>query len=137
MHCIAFQKEPGRTIGMGFRKNWTLMDVLNGGPNNPNDEKTHNYTITGQTWSEVRYHFYNDIRYSRASQSRELISDSYLTLSFDGKETVNVPVGSFFGSGRGKFGVGFLMLSIDALIDNERSRHGGLCHIRSLLQSDL
>jgi hypothetical protein len=102
----------------GSSQNWTLMDVLNVGPNNPNDEKGHKYTITNQTWNGVRYYRYNGTRGSQAAQSLELISNLYLTLSFDGQETVNAPVGSFFGSGLGKFDVRSLMLSIDTMMDN-------------------
>ncbi|KAJ5605933.1 hypothetical protein N7510_008714 [Penicillium lagena] len=97
---------------------WELMDLLNVGPNNPHDEATHDYEISGQTWSGVRHYLYEGDRLEQATRSLQLISDLYLKLTFDGQTTADGPIGSFFGSALGKFAVRSLMLSIDTLSEN-------------------
>jgi len=94
------------------------MDRLNLGPNNPNDELAHAYSITGATWNGVRHYLYGGTRATQAAASLDLISHLSLRVSFDGQESVNAPIGSFFGSGLGKFDVRSLMLAIDTLADN-------------------
>ena len=95
-----------------------LMDLLNVGQNNIHDEAAHGYQITGQTWSGVRHYHYGGDRGRKAEQSLDLISNLHLKISFDEQETVDAPIGSFFGSGLGKFDVRSLMLSIDTFIEN-------------------
>lgn len=99
-------------------RDWRLADLLNVGPNNVHDEAAHDYQITGQTWSGVRHYHYGGNRSAQAKRSLNLISNLYLKLTFDDHETVHAPIGSFFGSGLGKYDVRSLMLSIDTLADN-------------------
>lgn len=97
---------------------WSLMDLLNVGRNNPNDEAAHGYQINGQTWNGLRHYLYGGDRAAQAARSLRLTGDLFLRLTFDGQTTVDSPIGPFFGSGLGKFDVRSLMLSIDTLGDN-------------------
>lgn len=91
---------------------WVRTDVLDVGPNNPNDEAVHGYAIRGGTFEGLRPYRYrpND---AEVAASDALLSGLRLRISFDGQTTVDAPIGAFFGSGLGKYEVRSLMSSVD------------------------
>ena len=64
------------------------------------------------------WYTYGGDRNDKTQQSIDSLSEIYLTLEFDGHQTVSQPLGSFFGVALGKFGVRSLLLSVDDLISN-------------------
>jgi hypothetical protein len=95
---------------------WELTDLLNVGWNNLHDEAYHSYQITGETWQGLRqFYTYGGERKNRAQESVDMLSDIYLVLEFDGHQTVNQPIGSFFGASLGKNDVRTLLISVDSL----------------------
>lgn len=91
---------------------WVRTDLVDVGPNNPNDEAAHGYRIVGQRWEGLgvfRYPTSPD----QVSTSDAILAGLRLRISFDGQTTVDAPVGEFFGSGLGKYESRSLMYSID------------------------
>ncbi|KAJ6442269.1 Non-hemolytic phospholipase C [Purpureocillium lavendulum] len=112
LHCEA--DGAWATSGYVPSKDWTLMDVLNVGWNNENDEKSHGYNIQGQTWDGLRQFTYNDDEHTDAATP-----DIRLSLTFDGKKTVSqVPMGAFFAASLAKGLTRSLLLSVDSLVPN-------------------
>lgn len=95
---------------------WRLTDLLNVGWNNLYDEEYHDYEISGETWQGLRqWYTYGGERKNEAQESIDALDSIYLTLEFDGYQTVVQPLGSFFGVALGKFGVRSLLMSVDNL----------------------
>ena len=98
---------------------WQLVDLLNVGWNNQHDEAYHGYEIMGETWEGLRqWYTYGGEHRTKAQESIDALDSIYLTLEFDGHQTVAQPLGSFFGVALGKFGVRSLFLSVDNLAPN-------------------
>ncbi|GAA4532384.1 glycoside hydrolase family 172 protein [Amycolatopsis samaneae] len=92
---------------------WRRTDVLDLGPGHPGEEKTHDYQLTMQTWNGFQiYRYERDAAKLAASQA--VLSGTRLRITFDGKTTVDSPLGEFFGSGLGKFDTRTMLSSIDA-----------------------
>lgn len=87
-------------------------DALNVGPNNPHDEIAHGYAITGQRWAGLGAYRYR-MAPARVAESDRVLEGLRLRITFDGRRTVDVPVGEFFGSGLGRFDVRSMMQSVD------------------------
>ncbi|UNI22375.1 hypothetical protein JDV02_008270 [Purpureocillium takamizusanense] len=112
LHCQA--DGPWATRGYVPSEEWTLMDVLNVGWNNGNDEAAHGYKIENQTWEGLRQYKYNDDEHTEAATP-----DIRLSLTFDSNETVSqVPLGAFFGASLAKGLTRSLLLSVDSLAPN-------------------
>ncbi|WP_212754308.1 DUF2961 domain-containing protein [Nakamurella aerolata] len=64
-------------------------------------EQAHDYQITGQTWSGAprQSDKPENPEDPKVLASNELLRNVYLRVSFDGKQTVNSPLGEFFGDG--------------------------------------
>ncbi|AHH95159.1 DUF2961 domain-containing protein [Kutzneria albida] len=88
-------------------------DVLDLGPAHPGEEMAHGYAITGQSWSGSNISRY-PVSAAQVAASDALLAGARLRLSFDGRSTVDSPVGEFFGSGLGEYDTRTLMSSIDA-----------------------
>ncbi|KAK4092260.1 hypothetical protein Purlil1_3513 [Purpureocillium lilacinum] len=112
LHCQA--DGAWATPGYVPSDEWVLMDVLNVGWNNANDELAHGYKIEGQTWEGLRQYMYDDDEHTDAATP-----DIRISLTFDGNETVShVPLGAFFGASLAKGLTRSLLLSVDSLIPN-------------------
>jgi hypothetical protein len=64
-------------------------------------ESAHSYVIAGQTWEGDRDFAYplDDEQLARLHTAQQLLQGLRLRITFDGKRTVDSPVGEFFGSG--------------------------------------
>ncbi|RII13707.1 hypothetical protein DSC45_22400 [Streptomyces sp. YIM 130001] len=80
------------------------------------DETAHAYAITGQAW-EGEHTFalaLNEDELADARAARKLLEGLRLRISFDGRRTVDSPLGEFFGSGQAMNDARSLMYGIDA-----------------------
>ncbi|WP_328610608.1 DUF2961 domain-containing protein [Amycolatopsis sp. NBC_00345] len=92
---------------------WRRTDVLDLGPDHPGEEKAHDYQLVLQTWNGYQvYRYQRDPAQLAASQA--VLSGARLRITFDGKTTVDSPLGEFFGSGLGRFDSRTMLSSIDA-----------------------
>jgi hypothetical protein len=91
---------------------WVRTDLLDLGPNNPNDEAAHGYRISAQSWEGLGIFRYPTPA-DQVSTSDSILEGLRLRITFDGHTTVDTPVGEFFGSGLGKYETRSLMQSID------------------------
>jgi hypothetical protein len=95
---------------------WTRTDVLDLGPGHDGEEKAHGYTIRNQSWEGSRvYRLQADPAQVTASDA--VLAGARLRATFDGRTTVDAPVGEFFGSGLGEYDTRTLFSSIDATAD--------------------
>lgn len=91
---------------------WRRTDVVDVGPNHPGDEQAHGYGIKGMSWQGYRVFRY-PVDPTTVAQSDALLAGLRLVISFDGKTTVDAPLGEFFGSGLGEYDTRTLMSSMD------------------------
>ena len=91
----------------------TLTDQLQVG--DVNSEFTHGYSIADQTWTGVRTYDYplTAAQLAQLASARTLLQGLRLRISFDGKTTVDSPLGEFFGSGFAVEPVNSLFFGID------------------------
>jgi hypothetical protein len=95
---------------------WTRTDVLDLGPGHPGEEAAHGYTIDQQSWQGSRTSRYV-VDPAALAKSDAVLNDTRLRITFDGKTTVDAPLGEFFGSGLGEYDTRTLFSSIDASPD--------------------
>jgi hypothetical protein len=95
---------------------WTRTDVVDLGPGHPGNEQAHGYVISAQSWEGTRVYRYA-VDADTVARSNAVLTDARLRISFDGRTTVDAPIGEFFGSGLGKFDVMNLMSAIDGAKD--------------------
>jgi hypothetical protein len=95
---------------------WTRTDVLDLGPGHHGEERAHGYTIRNQSWEGSRVYRYPTDP-AEVTRSDDVLSGARLRATFDGKTTVDAPLGEFFGSGLGEYDVRTLMSSVDATED--------------------
>lgn len=92
---------------------WVRTDVLDLGPAHPGEEQAHGYRIDNPVFAREklvgRYKFSEE----EVAASKTLLDTLRVRITFDGKTTVDSPVGEFFGSGLGEHDVRTLMSSID------------------------
>lgn len=90
-------------------------DTVDVGPNNIAAETAHNYSINGQTFSGVRDFCYppDNSNQVPVQQTDDILSNARIRISFDGQQTVDAPLGEFFGDGLGLFPVKSLMYGVD------------------------
>ncbi|MGH3359962.1 MAG: glycoside hydrolase family 172 protein, partial [Nocardioidaceae bacterium] len=94
----------------------TRTDMVDVGPSDAalESEQAHDYAIENQVWEG--YHTYTypidpEVE-KRLAKSDRLLRTLRLRMTFDGKRTVNAPVGEFFGSGLGESEVTSLMYAM-------------------------
>jgi len=95
---------------------WTRTDVLDLGPGHDGEEKAHGYTIRNQSWEGSRVYRY-PADPAQVTASDAVLEGARLRATFDGKTTVDAPVGEFFGSGIGEYDTRTVFSSIDATAD--------------------
>lgn len=90
-------------------------DTVDVGPNHTADEAAHNYSINEETWEGVRTYCYppSNATDPAVLASNDVLRNTRLRISFDGKQTVDAPLGQFFGSGLGLSQVKALMYAMD------------------------
>ena len=90
-------------------------DTVDVGPLSTADEAAHAYRIEAQTWEGDRTFRYPPDRSQEPAilASDEVLRDARIRISFDGRRTVDAPLGEFFGSGLGEYEVRSLMTAID------------------------
>jgi D-arabinan exo alpha-(1,3)/(1,5)-arabinofuranosidase (non-reducing end) len=76
---------------------WTRSDTVDAGPNHPGEESAHGYAIAGQTWQGFRTFSY-PVDAQTVANSMAVLTGARLQISFDGRRTVDAPIGEFFGS---------------------------------------
>jgi hypothetical protein len=93
-------------------EDWRRTDVMDLGLGHPGSEKSHGYAITGLSWQGYRVYRYgfdpNDV-----ARSDAVLADARLRISFDGRTTVDAPLGEFFGSALGEYDTLSMMSSVD------------------------
>jgi hypothetical protein len=79
-------------------------------------ESAHGYRIVGQTWQGERTFEYplDSDQLSVLQETRKLLGGLRLRISFDGRTTVDSPLGEFFGTGFAVAPVRSLMFGIDS-----------------------
>lgn len=95
---------------------WVLTDILDVGNNHVSDESAHGYRITGASWEGLRWFRYATDE-KRVADSQAVLNGLRLRVTFDGRTTVDAPVGEFFGSGLGQYSARTLLSSVDT-VDN-------------------
>lgn len=117
LHCKPLTSWDNTAYGPS--KDWTLMDILNVGPNNPHDEAAHEYTLVNETWNGLRNFSYTGDRWDYGPRSTQLLNDITLSMTFDDEDTVsNVPLGSFFGTALAKQSTRQLLFGVDDMQQN-------------------
>jgi len=90
-------------------------DSVDVGPNHTADEMAHTYQIVGQTFAGVRT--FSTAPTAQQQQavaaSNDALRNARLRISFDGQQTVDSPLGEFFGSSFGRYTVRSLFTAID------------------------
>lgn len=78
-------------------------------------EAAHDYEIVEQRWQGEHAYTYpaDPGQEDEVAESDDLLRDLRLRISFDGEQTVDAPVGEFFGSGLGETEVRSLMYAMD------------------------
>jgi len=93
----------------------TRTDSVDVGPNHTADEAAHTYTIVGQTFAGER--IFPEAPTAQQQQavaaSNDALRNARLRISFDGQQTVDSPLGEFFGSSFGRYKVRSLFYGID------------------------
>lgn len=90
-------------------------DTVDVGPESIADEQAHGYTIHNQTWQGSQAISYPPTAEDQEAiaASDEILAGLRLEMTFDGRTTVDSPVGEFFGSGLGEYPVSSLFLAMD------------------------
>ncbi|MEU4480508.1 DUF2961 domain-containing protein [Micromonospora sp. NPDC023966] len=90
-------------------------DTVDLGPAHTDVEAAHAYRITAQTWQGSNTSSYpaDDERKAAVAASDAVLRGTRLRISFDGKTTVDAPLGEFFGTGLGLHSVRSLMFGVD------------------------
>jgi hypothetical protein len=73
-------------------------------------ESAHAYAVTGQTWSGSRTYGYTP---TNVLDSNQILASARIRISFDGTQTVDAPLGEFFGSSQYDGQVRSLMTGMD------------------------
>lgn len=94
----------------------TRTDMVDMGPSDAAraSEQAHGYRIENQVWEGYHTYTYpiDPALEKRLAKSDRLLRKLRLQLTFDGKRTVNAPLGEFFGSGLGEAEVTSLMYAM-------------------------
>ena len=105
------------TYWVDSRVNGELVrtDTVDVGPNSLDSERAHDYTIKNQTWQGVAYNNSYPAQGDpeKIAASDDILRNARLRITFDGKQTVDAPLGQFFGSGFGEYEVRSLFFAMD------------------------
>lgn len=92
---------------------WVRTDVLDLGPAHPGEEKAHGYQIDNPVFERTKLLARHATSPEEVTATDEVLENAKLRITFDGKTTVDSPIGEFFGSGLGEHDVRTMMSSID------------------------
>ncbi|CAM00278.1 glycoside hydrolase family 172 protein [Saccharopolyspora erythraea] len=96
---------------------WVRTDVLDLGPAHPGEEAAHGYRIDNPVFARSklvgRYGFPPD----QVAASDAMLETTRVRITFDGRTTVDAPIGEFFGTGLGEHDVRTMMSSVDPGLD--------------------
>ncbi|MGI9157003.1 MAG: DUF2961 domain-containing protein [Marmoricola sp.] len=98
---------------------WTRTDAVDVGPDHTASEQAHGYSIKGQTWQGSATFCYPTPAGDETAvlASDDVLRDARIRISFDGIQTVDAPLGEFFGSGLGEYSVKSLFTAMDTAKD--------------------
>jgi hypothetical protein len=89
-------------------------DELDVGPDATDDEQAHGYRIAGQTWQGRNAFCYpSGDPDGRVAASDAILHRTRLRITFDGRRTVDAPLGEFFAAGLGEYEVRSLLFAVD------------------------
>ncbi|MGI8680036.1 MAG: DUF2961 domain-containing protein [Jatrophihabitans sp.] len=90
-------------------------DTVDVGAQHLASEQAHGYAISKQTFAGARAFCYPATAQQQAAvaPSTDIMARARLWISFDGQQTVDAPLGEFFGAGLGLYQVKALMYGID------------------------
>lgn len=94
---------------------WVQTDQFDLGPGNAAQEQAHSYTITSGNLdgSNAREQLPSTSDQAAVTASDNILENAKIEISFDGQQTVNVPLGQFFGTGLGKWQIRSLFDGVD------------------------
>jgi D-arabinan exo alpha-(1,3)/(1,5)-arabinofuranosidase (non-reducing end) len=94
-------------------------DTVDVGPQSTDSEQAHDYTIVKQTFEGTRNFCYTPAEGDpeAVAASDEILREARIRIRFDGRRTVDAPLGEFFGSGLGEYDVRALMMAMDTAED--------------------
>lgn len=98
-------------------------DTIDVGPSHLDNEAAHHYAIVKPTRQGERTSAYppSAADQAAASVSDRILAGARLRITADGQQTVDAPVGEFFGSGLGGYRVASLMSAVDPATHSLRS----------------
>ncbi len=95
-----------------------LTDTVNVGAESLANEQAHSYAIGNQTWNGVRtYRYPMTGNVAAVAASDDVLRNARLRITFDGEQTVDAPLGEFFGSGLGENDVRSLFFGMETTPD--------------------
>ena len=94
---------------------WQQTDSLDVGTGHASDEQAHGYVITNQNFhgNTTREFLPATDEPAAVAATDDIMENARLEISFDGQQTVDVPLGQFFGSGLGKWQIRSLFDGVD------------------------
>jgi hypothetical protein len=96
---------------------WVRTDVLDLGPSHPGEEEAHGYRIDNPVFARDKLVGRYGFTPEEVAASEAVLENTRVRITFDGKTTVDSPIGEFFGSGLGEYDVRSMMSSIDSGAD--------------------
>lgn len=96
---------------------WVRTDVLDLGPGHPGEEAAHDYRIINPVFARSKLVGRYPTRPEDVTASDAVLTGARLRITFDGRTTVDAPIGEFFGTGLGEHDVRSLMSSVDPGLD--------------------
>ena len=95
-------------------------DTVDVGPSHTADEAAHNYSIAGQTWQGSNLFCYPESGgpSPEVVASNDILANARVRVTVDGQQTVDAPLGQFFGSGQSDATVKALMTSMGQNLSN-------------------
>jgi hypothetical protein len=94
---------------------WTQTDRFDLGPGNTAQEQAHGYTITNGNFdgTNARETLPSTTDPATVAATDDIMANAKIEISFDGQQTVDVPLGQFFGTGLGKWQIRSLFDGVD------------------------
>lgn len=94
---------------------WSQTDQFDLGPGNTAQEQAHGYTITGGDFdgTNAREVLPSTTDPAAVAATDDILENARIQISFDGQQTVDVPLGQFFGTGLGKWQIRSLFDGVD------------------------
>jgi hypothetical protein len=94
---------------------WVQTDQFDLGPGNTTQEQAHDYTITKGDFdgTNTREILPSTTDPAAVAATDDILENTKVEMSFDGQQTVDVPLGQFFGTGLGKWQIRSLFDGVD------------------------